>query len=251
MRKTLLSLIIASCFLVSLPGQDTLATRQMKWAGLLKAENAIQTSSLTMTITPKYGNWTIFDRSLEDIGEDAPTFPLFSWSLDTTGLKPITLTFQIDGPLRKITDESVSESDYLDYTLHLLQEPTTGSYSYSNSSREYDSSYRRSNSATVLSGYFSYFYYSYYITDKYDITDKVDGASAGGSGFTASVGSANGAGRQVAIRFTPTISNKDARYTHKLLTRAGTANVTLADDSWKRKSGLYRSVVTITVTEGS
>ena len=113
MRKTLLSLIVASCFLVSLPGQDTLATRQMKWAGLLKAENAIQTSSLTMTITPEYGNWTIFDRSLEDIGEDAPTFPLFSWSLDTTGLKPITLIFQIDGPLRKITDESVSESDYL------------------------------------------------------------------------------------------------------------------------------------------
>ena len=211
MRKTLLSLIVASCFLVSLPGQDTLATRQMKWAGLLKAENAIQTSSLTMTITPEYGNWTIFDRSLEDIGEDAPTFPLFSWSLDTTGLKPITLIFQIDGPLRKITDESVSESDYLDYTLHLLLEPTTG----------------------------------------YFITDKVSGASAGSSGFEALVGSTNGASRQVAIRFTPTISNsRYARYTHNL-TRTGKADVTLADDSWKQKSGLYRSVITITVTEGS
>lgn len=202
MRKTLLSLIVASCFLVSLPGQDTLATRQMKWAGLLKAENAIQTSSLTMTITPEYGNWTIFDKSLEDIGEDAPTFPLFSWSLDTTGLKPITLIFQIDGPLRKITDESVSESDYLDYTLHLLLEPTTG----------------------------------------YFITDKVSGASAGSSGFEASVGSTNGASRQVAIRFTPWY----ARYT-----LTGKADVTLADDSWKQKSGLYRSVITITVTEGS
>lgn len=211
MRKTLLSLIVASCFLVSLPGQDTLATRQMKWAGLLKAKNAIQTSSLTMTITPKYGNWTIFDRSLEDIGEDAPTFPLFSWSLDTIGLKPITLTFQIDGPLRKITDESVSESDYLDYTLHLLLEPTTG----------------------------------------YFITDKVSGASAGSSGFEASVGSTNGASRQVAIKFTPTISNsRYARYTHNL-TRTGKADVTLADDSWKQKSGLYRSVITIIVTEGS
>ncbi len=246
MRKTLLSLIIASCFLVSLPGQDTLATQQMKWAGLLKAENAIQTSSLTMTITPEYGNWTIFDKSLEDIGEDAPTFPLFSWSLDTTGLKPITLTFQIDGPLRKITDESVSESDYLDYTLHLLQEPTTGSYSYLNSSEEYVSSYRRSISATELRG--NSFYNSYFI---YSITDEVSGASAGGSGFTASVGSSNGTSRQVAIQFTPTISDSwYARYTHKL-TRAGKAKVTLADDSWKRKSGLYRSVVTITVTEGS
>lgn len=231
MRKTLLSLIVASCFLVSLPGQDTLATRQMKWAGLLKAENAIQTSSLTMTITPKYGNWTIFDRSLEDIGEDAPTFPLFSWSLDTTGLRPITLIFQIDGPLRKITDESVSESDYLDYTLHLLQEPTTGSY--------YVSSYQQSNSATKLRG------------NSYFITDKVSGASAGSSGFEASVGSTNGASRQVAIRFTPTISDSwYARYTHNL-TRTGKADVTLADDSWKQKSGLYRSVITITVTEGS
>lgn len=239
MRKTLLSLIVASCFLVSLPGQDTLATRQMKWAGLLKAENAIQTSSLTMTITPEYGNWTIFDRSLEDIGEDAPTFPLFSWSLDTIGLKPITLTFQIDGPLRKITDESVSESDYLDYTLHLLQEPTTGSYSYRNSSEAYVSSYQQSNSATKLRG------------NSYFITDKVSGASAGSSGFEASVGSTNGASRQVAIKFTPTISNSGyAQYTHKL-TRAGKADVTLADDSWKQKSGLYRSVVTITVTEGS
>lgn len=240
MRKTLLSLIVASCFLVSLPGQDTLATRQMKWAGLLKAENAIQTSSLTMTITPEYGNWTIFDRSLEDIGEDAPTFPLFSWSLDTTGLKPITLIFQIDGPLRKITDESVSESDYLDYTLHLLQEPTTGSYSYSNSSGAYVSSYQQSNSATELRRN-SYFF----------ITDKVSGASAGSSGFEASVGSTNGASRQVAILFTPTISDSwyAPRYTH--LTRTGKADVTLADDSWKQKSGLYRSVITITVTEGS
>lgn len=235
MRKTLLSLIVASCFLVSLPGQDTLATRQMKWAGLLKAENAIQTSSLTMTITPKYGNWTIFDRSLEDIGEDAPTFPLFSWSLDTTGLKPITLIFQIDGPLRKITDESVSESDYLDYTLHLLQEPTTGW----NSSGAYVSSYQQSNSATELR------------RNSYFITDKVSGASAGSSGFEASVGSTNGASRQVAIRFTPTISDSwyAPRYTH--LTRTGKADVTLADDSWKQKSGLYRSVITITVTEGS
>lgn len=239
MRKTLLSLIVASCFLVSLPGQDTLATRQMKWAGLLKAENAIQTSSLTMTITPKYGNWTIFDRSLEDIGEDAPTFPLFSWSLDTTGLRPITLIFQIDGPLRKITDESVSESDYLDYTLHLLQEPTTGSYSYRNSSEAYVSSYQQSNSATKLRG------------NSYFITDKVSGASAGSSGFEALVGSTNGASRQVAIRFTPTISDsRYARYTHNL-TRTGKADVTLADDSWKQKSGLYRSVITITVTEGS
>ena len=235
MRKTLLSLIIASCFLVSLPGQDTLATRQMKWAGLLKAENAIQTSSLTMTITPKYGNWTIFDRSLEDIGEDAPTFPLFSWSLDTTGLKPITLIFQIDGPLRKITDESVSESDYLDYTLHLLQEPTTGW----NSSGAYVSSYQQSNSATELR------------RNSYFITDKVSGASAGSSGFEASVGSTNGASRQVAIKFTPTISNsRYARYTHTR-TRTGKADVTLADDSWKQKSGLYRSVITIIVTEGS
>lgn len=240
MRKTLLSLIVASCFLVSLPGQDTLATRQMKWAGLLKAENAIQTSSLTMTITPEYGNWTIFDRSLEDIGEDAPTFPLFSWSLDTTGLKPITLTFQIDGPLRKITDESVSESDYLDYTLHLLQEPTTGSYSDWISSGAYVSSYQQSNSATELRRN-SYFF----------ITDKVSGASAGSSGFEASVGSTNGASRQVAILFTPTISDSwyAPRYTH--LTRTGKADVTLADDSWKQKSGLYRSVITITVTEGS
>ena len=235
MRKTLLSLIVASCFLVSLPGQDTLATRQMKWAGLLKAENAIQTSSLTMTITPKYGNWTIFDRSLEDIGEDAPTFPLFSWSLDTTGLKPITLIFQIDGPLRKITDESVSESDYLDYTLHLLQEPTTGW----NSSGAYVSSYQQSNSATELR------------RNSYFITDKVSGASAGSSGFEASVGSTNGASRQVAIKFTPTISNsRYARYTHTR-TRTGKADVTLADDSWKQKSGLYRSVITIIVTEGS
>lgn len=239
MRKTLLSLIVASCFLVSLPGQDTLATRQMKWAGLLKAENAIQTSSLTMTITPEYGNWTIFDRSLEDIGEDAPTFPLFSWSLDTTGLKPITLIFQIDGPLRKITDESVSESDYLDYTLHLLQEPTTGSYSDGNSSEAYVSSYQQSNSATKLRG------------NSYFITDKVSGASAGSSGFDAWVGSTNGASRQVAIRFTPTSNSWYARYTHKLLTRTGKADVTLADDSWKQKSGLYRSVITITVTEGS
>lgn len=240
MRKTLLSLIVASCFLVSLPGQDTLATRQMKWAGLLKAKNAIQTSSLTMTITPKYGNWTIFDRSLEDIGEDAPTFPLFSWSLDTIGLKPITLTFQIDGPLRKITDESVSESDYLDYTLHLLQEPTTGSYSDWISSGAYVSSYQQSNSATELRRN-SYFF----------ITDKVSGASAGSSGFEASVGSTNGASRQVAILFTPTISDSwYARYTHNL-TRTGKADVTLADDSWKQKSGLYRSVITITVTEGS
>ena len=76
-------------------------------------------------------------------------------------------------------------------------------------------------------------------TTGYFITDKVSGASAGSSGFEASVGSTNGASRQVAIRFTPWYA------------LTGKADVTLADDSWKQKSGLYRSVITITVTEGS